>query len=164
MTSCSITGNTASGSVRAHVQKLPIAPMGKCLTLMGFSHASCVVLSGWRCLCLWRHGDLLIMHHHWQHSFLCACSYPQNFPSPRWEKCSRACFDSRLHNCGQRFCRLQYVRAAEDLENFLSPRWENALMTCPTESSGLSLLGFAIVTSDVISRSLFPIPRGQMSL
>ena len=49
--------------------KVPIAPMGKCLTLMGFSHASCFVLSGWRwCLCLWRHGDLLIVHHHWQHN------------------------------------------------------------------------------------------------
>ena len=54
--------------------KVPIAPMGKCLTPMGFSHASCFVLSGWRCLCLWRHGDLLIVHHHWQHSWLCACS------------------------------------------------------------------------------------------
>jgi hypothetical protein len=27
-------------------------------------------------------------------------AHAQNFPSPRWEDCYRACFDSRLHNCG----------------------------------------------------------------
>ena len=71
------TGNASvnySMYVPQRPSKVPIAPMGKCLTLMGFSHASCFVLSGWRWLCLWRHGDLLIVHHHWQHSWLCACS------------------------------------------------------------------------------------------
>ena len=28
--------------------------------------------------------------------YVCSCS---KFPIARWEKCSRACFDSRLHNC-----------------------------------------------------------------
>ena len=102
--------------------KLPIAPMGKCLAPMGFSHVlrlclqgggvfvesgtvsflSCTitgnsatyvraqlktshrpdgiltcfarVLAGWRCVHRRWHGDLLIVHHHWQHSYLCACS------------------------------------------------------------------------------------------
>ena len=56
------------GYVRAsHACKLPIAPMG-------FSHVSRFVLAGWRCAHLQRHGDLLIVHHHGQHSWLCACS------------------------------------------------------------------------------------------
>ena len=106
MMSCSITGNTASGSVRAHVET---------------SHRphgifTCFVLAGRRCVHRRWHGELLIVLHHWQHSFLCACSRskvpiapmgrwltcpnrlssirnlyvpatPANFPSPRWEKC-----------------------------------------------------------------------------
>ena len=148
---------------------------------MGFSHVlACAWLAGRRCSHREWQGELLIVHHHGQHSLHGACSrskvpiapmgfshvlrlclqgggvyidgggsvtvtrtvsfssctitgnsaghvraHTQNFPSTRWEKCSRACFDSRLHNCGQRFCHLQYVRAAEDLENFPSPRWEN---------------------------------------
>ena len=42
--------------------KVPIAPMG-------FSHVwRLLVLAGRRCRCLGWHGDLLIVHHHWQHS------------------------------------------------------------------------------------------------
>ena len=33
-----------------------------------------LVLAGWRCLHPWWHGDLVILHHHWQHSYICACS------------------------------------------------------------------------------------------
>ena len=55
----------------------------------------------------------------------------QKFPSPRWENCSHACFDSRLHNC-ERFGQLQNVRAAETC-NFPSTRWE-FLLTCPIDS------------------------------
>ena len=48
--------------------KVPIAPMG-------FSHVSCFVLPGWRCICREWHSELLIVHHHGQHSLrLCACS------------------------------------------------------------------------------------------
>ena len=58
--------------------KLPIAPMG-------FSHVlRLLVLAGRRCRCLGWHGELLIVHHHWQHGFRSACSR-SNFPSPRWE-------------------------------------------------------------------------------
>ena len=32
------------------------------------------VLAGWRCAHRRWHGDLLIVHHNWQHSLLCACS------------------------------------------------------------------------------------------
>jgi hypothetical protein len=32
------------------------------------------VLAGGWCLRRWWHGDLLIVHNHWQHSFSCACS------------------------------------------------------------------------------------------
>ena len=31
-------------------------------------------IAGWRCLRLWWLGDLLIVHHHWQLSWICACS------------------------------------------------------------------------------------------
>ena len=33
------------------------------------------VLAGWRCAHRRWHGDLLIVHHHWQHSFFCACMF-----------------------------------------------------------------------------------------
>ena len=33
-----------------------------------------LVLAGRRCLCPGWHGELLVVHHHWQHSYLCACS------------------------------------------------------------------------------------------
>ena len=60
---------------------------------------------------------------------------PQKFSSPRWEKCSRACFDSRLHNCGQRFCHLQYVRAAETLKVPIAPmgKWLTCLPRLPLQ-------------------------------
>ena len=38
-----------------------------------------LVLAGRRCLCREWHGDLLIVHHHWQHSLLCVCSHSK-FP------------------------------------------------------------------------------------
>ena len=107
---CTTTSVNYRGCVPQRPCKVPIAPMGKCLVDMSISilifyDGCCLDLPGWSTC----HLRLKL----------------QKFPSPRWEKCSRACFDSRLHNCGQRFCHLQYVRAAEDLENFPSPRWEN---------------------------------------
>ena len=36
---------------------------------MGFSHVLRIVPTGRRCCHHQRHGDLLIVHHHWQHSF-----------------------------------------------------------------------------------------------
>ena len=66
ITSCSIYGNTA-GYVCAHVQKVPFAPMG-------FSHVLRFVLAGWWSLHQQWHGDLVIVHHHWQFCVRSACS------------------------------------------------------------------------------------------
>ena len=63
--SCTITGNSA-GFVRDHAQKFP-SPRWD-------FHMFSLVLAGRRCVHLQWHGDLLIVHHHWQHSYLCACS------------------------------------------------------------------------------------------
>ena len=64
--------------------KLPIAPMG-------FSHVLfCAWHAGRRCLHRERQGDLLIVHHHWQHSYpLCACSCSKLpiAPMGRWLTC-----------------------------------------------------------------------------
>ena len=48
--------------------KLPIAPMGT------FTCLCSLVLAGRRCRCFGWHGELLIVHHHWQHSYWSACS------------------------------------------------------------------------------------------
>ena len=49
--------------------------MGKCLAPMGFSHVlRSLELAGRRCRCWGWHCELLIVHHHWQHSRRCACS------------------------------------------------------------------------------------------
>ena len=110
--------------VRAtETSNFPIAPMGKCLTPMGFSHVLRLCLQG---------GGVYIGSGTVTFS---SCTitgntvyyvraHPQNFPSPRWENGSRACFDSRLRNCDCCFDQLQTVRAAETC-NFPSPRWEN---------------------------------------
>ena len=64
--SCTITGNTAAG-VRAQL-KSSHRPNGI------FTCLRSLVLAGRRCLCQQRHGYLLIVHHHWQLSSICACS------------------------------------------------------------------------------------------
>ena len=54
----------------------PDGKIADVLALMGCSRVSHFVLAGLRCAHRQRHGDLLIVHHHWQHSYrLCACSY-----------------------------------------------------------------------------------------
>jgi hypothetical protein len=63
--SSSITGNTAAGSVCAHVQNFPWPPWE--------THVGSL-FAGWWCLCLFRHSDHLIVHHQWEHSWLCARS------------------------------------------------------------------------------------------
>ena len=48
----------------------------------------CSLFAGRRCLCQQRHGYLLIVHHHWQHSCWSACSsskLPIAPMVPRWE-------------------------------------------------------------------------------
>ena len=63
--SCTITGNTASG-VRAHAQTSHRPD--------GIFTCFALVFAGRRCLCPGWLGDLLIVHHHGQHSLQCACS------------------------------------------------------------------------------------------
>ena len=86
--SCTITGNTASG-VRAHAQTSH-RPDGifTCLRSLVLAGRRCVHrrCEPRPCLCPEWLGELLIVHHHWQHSFNSACSR-SNFPSPRWENC-----------------------------------------------------------------------------
>ena len=100
--SSTITGNSA-GSVRAHAQKFPSPRWENCCRACldsrlnncerfgqlqsvraetfksshrpdGIFTCFALVLAGLRCLCPEWHGELLIVHHHWQHSYLCACS------------------------------------------------------------------------------------------
>ena len=61
-------------------------PDGKMPCPNGIFTCFALVLAGRRCLCREWHGKLRVVHHHWQLSYLCACS-AQNFPSPRWEDC-----------------------------------------------------------------------------
>ena len=122
--SCTITGNTATGFVCAHVRKFPSPRLENALLtypnrfssfmidlpvsstchlrlkLQKFptpdgktadALASCfaLVLAGWRCRCYGWHGDLLIVHHHWQLSLQCACSRSKfpTAPMGKWLTC-----------------------------------------------------------------------------
>ena len=122
LSSCTITGNTAT-SVRAHAQNFPspdgkisnvLALTHACTSAANAAPVDyrgcvpqrpskvpiapwethlCSLFTGRRCLCRWRHGDLLIVQHQWEPSFLCA-PHAQNFPSPRWNFhlfCACAC-------------------------------------------------------------------------
>ena len=79
------------GCVLKRPCKVPIAPM----------RFSCFVLvhAGRRCYHLQRHGELLIVHHHRQYSWLCACSRSKLPIAPMGKMLTRSCFDSRLRNC-----------------------------------------------------------------
>ena len=46
-------------------------------------------IAGWRCLRQWWLGDLLIVHHHWQLSWKCACSRSKVpiAPMEKWLTC-----------------------------------------------------------------------------
>ena len=63
--------------------KISHRPDGKMPCPNGIFTCFALVLAGRRCLCREWHGKLRVVHHHWQLSYLCACS-AQNFPSPRW--------------------------------------------------------------------------------
>ena len=66
----------------------------------------------------------------------------QKFPSPRWEKCSHACFNSRLHNCGGRSgyapgnysAMLNHVYAPQRPEISYRPNWKIADVLAPTHA------------------------------
>jgi hypothetical protein len=95
---------------------------------MGFSHVLHFVLAGWRCVHQRWHGDLVIVHHHWQHRLRSACSRSK-FP---------IAMIGKLLTCLPRltFAQLRMLRSTtggachRDLENFPSPQWD-ALLLCP---------------------------------
>jgi hypothetical protein len=76
ITSSPIYGNTAP-SVRAHVQNFP-SPRWE-------THI-CSLFAGRWCRCLGRHSDHLIVHHQWEHSYICArsCSKLSIAPMGKW--------------------------------------------------------------------------------
>ena len=107
---------------------------------MGFSQVwRLLVLAGRRCRCLGWHGDLLIVHHHWQHCFSCARSCSK-FPIARWDfhMFCALCLQGGgvyIHSGTVTFlsCTITgniatsvHARA----QNFPSPQWENGLRAC----------------------------------
>ena len=92
---------------------------------MGFSHVSCFVLPGWRCICREWHSELLIVHHHGQLSLPGACSCSKLPIAPMGTLLTRFSH-SRLHNC-EHFGQLQDVRAAETLQSSHRP---DGIFTC----------------------------------
>ena len=109
--------------------KVPIAPMG-------FSHVLRFELAGRRCLCLWWHGELLIVHHHWQLSWICACSRSKLPIAPMGiSHVSRLCLQGggvyiysatvSFSSCTITGNTAQYVRA--HAQKFPSPRWDALL-------------------------------------
>ena len=80
LTLLSTTGGTCCRDLKLlHRPKVPNAPMGYFTFLA-------LVLAGRRCSHRRWHGGLLIMHHHRQHSFFCACSRSK-FPIAPMGKC-----------------------------------------------------------------------------
>ena len=83
-----------------------------------------LVLAGWRCVHRRWHGDLLIVHHHGQHSWLCACSRSKVpiAPMGKWLTClprlSLAQLQPTLWSTTVGTCR-------RDLEKFPWPRWDS---------------------------------------
>ena len=88
------TANDASINYSRYVPQRPAIPIAP----MGFSHVLRFCLQG---------GGVYVQGGTASFS-LCTITgntayyvraHAQKFPSPRWENCSRACFDSRLRNC-----------------------------------------------------------------
>ena len=110
-------------------------PDGKMPCPNGIFSCFALVLAGRRCVHQQWHGELLIVHHHRQHSFFCACSRSK-FPIAPMGK---------LLTCLPRLTLVQLLRSTtggachRDLAKFPSPRWENALLTCPFRFSSFMM-------------------------
>ena len=104
-----------------------------------------LVLAGRRCLHRLWHGELLIMHHHWQYSYcLCVCSRSKVPMAPMGKWLTRL---PRLLLVHLRTLRSTPVGTCRrDLQKFPSPRWENTLLTCPIRFSSF-FMGAASSTS-----------------
>ena len=109
--------------------KVPIAPMG-------FSHVLRLVLAGRRCLCPEWLGELLIVHHHGQHSLLCACSRSEVPIAPMGDSHFARCLQGggvfvqggsvTFDSCTITGNTATYVRAHP--QNFPSPPWETHVL------------------------------------
>ena len=116
-----------------------------------------LVLSGWRCLHQQWHGELLIVHHHGQHSLQCACSCskvpiaPMGF-SHVLRLCLQGggvCVDSgtvTFSSCTITGNTAYYVRA--HAQKFPSPRWDfsHVLRVC-LQGGGVRIDGGTVTFS-----------------
>ena len=106
--------STTGGVCRRELEKFPLPRWENALPQWDF-HMFCACacpLAGRRCVHQQWHGELLIVHHHWQHSLLCACSRSK-VPIAPMGKMLTLLLDYRLHNCERCFGQLQAVRAVE---------------------------------------------------
>ncbi len=112
-------------SAGAHAQKFP-SPHGifTCFAL---------VLAGWRCDHRRWHGDLVIVHHHWQHSFLGACSRSK-FPIAPRGKLLTCLPQLSLAQLQTLWSTTQGVRATETLKISHRPDGKMADMLAPTHA------------------------------
>jgi hypothetical protein len=83
-----------------------------------------LVLSGRRCLHRRWHGDLVIMHHHWQHSYICACSRSK-FPIAPMGKLLTSLPRLSLAQLRPTLRSTTGCTCRRDLQKIRSPRWEN---------------------------------------
>ena len=106
ISSCTISGNTAytyTYYVRAHVHKFPLPHAT--LTFCSLFAGRC-----W-CLCPGWHSGHLIVHHQWEHSFLCARSSPKVPTTLMGTLLTRLTRFSLAQLCERRFGQLYTVGA-----------------------------------------------------
>ena len=118
-----------------------------CVLMLRISHCpdgifTCfaLMLAGRRCLHQ-RHGELLIVHHHWQLGLRSACSRSKVPITPMGKglvdmSSSILIFYDGccLELPGWSTCHLRLK-----LQKFPSPRWEKALLTCPVRFSSFMM-------------------------
>ena len=101
---------------------------------------NCLLFAGRRCLCLFWHSGHLIVHHQWEHSWLCARSSSKVPNAPMGDSCSACCLQGggvavyggtvAISSCTISGNTASWVRAPP--QKFPMPPWEHALLTCPT--------------------------------
>ena len=113
------------------------------------------VLAGWRCPGLGWHGDLLIVHHHWQHSLLCACSRSK-VPIAHGRLMFCSLFTGRGCLCLFRHCH----------NDVLLDHWQHSFWICAFSCSKLPIapMGFSHVLRFVLAgrRCLHPWWHGDL--
>ena len=99
-----------------------------------------LLLAGRRCAHQQWHGDLLIVHHHWQLSWICACSRSKVPIAPMGKLLTRLLGFTLAQLLAQLRLTLWSTTVCtcrRDLQKFPSPRWENAdalalILACTT--------------------------------